>query len=204
MADYRKIVLATGNAGKISELTSLLSPLKVEVIPQSQFNIPDTDEPGLTFIENAILKARHAARLSGLPALADDSGLAVDALNGRPGIHSARYAGEVFSQERNIAKLLHEMRDVADDQRQAHFHCVLALLKSADDPAPIICHGRWHGIILREPRGAKGFGYDPVFYLPSEKKSAAELTSAEKNALSHRGHALRDLIKILHDEAETS
>lgn len=188
----QKIVLASGNAGKIKELTSLLQPLHIEVIPQSQFNISDVEETGLTFIENAILKARHASKITGLPALADDSGLAVDALNGAPGIYSARYGG--------LEKLLREMQNVADDQRQASFHCVLALLQTPDDPAPIVCQGHWHGSILRENRGTQGFGYDPVFYVPSEKMTAAELEPEVKNKLSHRGQALRSLLTILTEQ----
>lgn len=200
MAKLDKIVLASGNAGKIRELTAMLQPLNIEVIPQSEFNIPDAEEPGLTFIENAIIKARHAAHLSGLPALADDSGLAVTALHGAPGIHSARYAGDHLTPKENIAKLTAEMENVPDDQRQATFHCVLALLNSFDDPAPIVCHGRWHGMILREMHGEHGFGYDPIFYVPSEKKSAAELTPEIKNNISHRGQALRALVKILAEQ----
>lgn len=197
MVKHQKIILASSNAGKLKELTSLLRPLHIEIIPQSELNISDADETGLTFIENAILKARHAAKLSGLPALADDSGLAVDALHGAPGIYSARYAGGAFDPQKNISKLLQEMENVADAKRQAHFHCVLALLESETDPAPIICHGTWKGMILREPRGTDGFGYDPVFYVPTEKKSAAELTHEMKNNISHRGKALQKLIQIL-------
>lgn len=192
MVNYQKIVLASGNAGKIKELTALLLPLHIEVIPQSQFNISDVEETGLTFIENAILKARHASQITGLPALADDSGLAVDALNGAPGIYSARYGG--------IEKLLRNMQNISDDQRQASFHCVLALLQTPDDPAPIVCQGRWHGSILRENRGTQGFGYDPVFYVPSESMTAAELAPEVKNKLSHRGQALRALIQILTEQ----
>lgn len=197
MVKHQKIVLASSNAGKLKELTTLLRPLNIEIIPQSDLKISDADETGLTFIENAILKARHASEHSGLPALADDSGLAVAALNGAPGIYSARYAGAPYSSEKNIAKLLAEMKNIADDARQAQFHCVLALVSNPKDPAPIICHGIWQGMILREPRGTDGFGYDPVFYVPSEKKSAAELTHEMKNNISHRGKALRELIQIL-------
>ena len=201
MANFDKIILASSNAGKIRELTALLQPLNIEVIPQAELGVEDTEEPGLTFIENAIIKARHAAHLSGLPALADDSGLAVNALNGAPGIHSARYAGDHLTPKENIAKLTSEMKNVPDDKRQATFHCVLALLNSADDPAPIVCHGRWHGMILHEMNGEQGFGYDPIFYVPTEKKSAAELTSERKNQLSHRGQALRALVKILAEQS---
>lgn len=198
MDNLKKIVLASSNTGKIRELTQLLQPLQIEVLPQSAFNIPDVEETGLTFVENAILKARNASAIAGLPALADDSGLAVDALNGKPGIHSARYAGTNGDAKRNIEKLLHDMQTIADNQRQAAFHCVLALLLSPEDPTPIICHGEWHGIILRAPNGEQGFGYDPVFYVPSEQKTAAELPPEIKNALSHRGQALRTLVQTLH------
>jgi XTP/dITP diphosphohydrolase len=201
LVNYPKIVLATSNAGKINELAALLQPLQIEVIPQSHFNISDADETGLTYIENAIIKARHAAKLSGLPALADDSGLSVAGLNGRPGIYSARYAGARAASPDNIAKLLAELRDVPDDQRQATFHCVLAFLKSADDPSPLICHGRWHGKILREVSGTGGFGYDPVFYVPTENKSAAELGAELKNQISHRGMALRSFVTLLTDQS---
>lgn len=197
MVNLQKIVLASSNAGKIRELTQLLRPLHIEVLPQSAFNIPDIEETGLTFIENAILKARNASAISGLPALADDSGLVVNALNGQPGIHSARYAGTNGDTKQNIEKLLHEMQNVTDDKRQAAFHCVLALLLSPEDPTPIICHGEWHGIILRVPNGEQGFGYDPVFYVPSKQKTAAELLPEIKNALSHRGQALRALVQTL-------
>lgn len=202
MANLEKIILASNNAGKIRELTTLLQPFNMQVIPQSEFNTQDIEEPGLTFIENAIIKARYAAQISGLRALADDSGLAVDALNGAPGIHSARYAGDHLTPKENIAKLTAEMQNIPDNKRQATFHCVLALLNSADDPAPIVCHGRWHGMILREMSGEHGFGYDPIFYVPSEKKSAAELTSERKNQLSHRGTALRELLKILQENLD--
>lgn len=188
----QKLVLASGNTGKIKELTALLQPLHIDVIPQSQFNISDVEETGLTFIENAILKARHASRITGLPALADDSGLAVDALSGAPGIYSARYGG--------FEKLLRDMQNIDDHHRQASFYCVLALLQTPDDPAPIVCQGRWHGSILRESRGTQGFGYDPVFYVPSENMTAAELSPELKNKLSHRGQALRSLLTILTEQ----
>lgn len=201
MLNYPQIVLASSNAGKIKELAALLQPLHIEVIPQTQFNIADADETGSTYIENAIIKARHAAEQSGLPALADDSGLSVAALNGRPGIRSARYAGLHAKSDDNIRKLLEEMRDIPDDQRQATFHCVLAFLTSANDPAPIICHGRWHGSILHKRHGQDGFGYDPVFYVSSENKSAAELSAEVKNQISHRGIALRSFITLLADQS---
>lgn len=197
MLSLDKIVLASGNQGKIKELTTLLQPLHIEVVPQSAFNVPDADETGLTFIENAILKARHAAKLTSLPALADDSGIAVDALDGMPGIYSARYAGTHGDRIANMNKLLEEMRDVPDDKRQAAFHCVLAFVRTAEDPTPIICHGIWHGSVLHEMRGENGYGYDPVFFIPEHNKSAAELTADEKNNLSHRGQALSMLLAAL-------
>jgi XTP/dITP diphosphohydrolase len=197
LVKYKKIVLASSNPGKLEEFSALLQPLDIEVIPQSAFNINDAEETGLTFIENAIIKARHAASISGLPALADDSGLAVDALNGAPGIYSARYAGPLCNSADNIAKLLTELRDVPVENRQAEFHCVLALLASADDPVPIICHSTWRGVVLTTPRGTNGFGYDPVFYIPSLDKSSAELEPTVKNSVSHRSKALQSLITLL-------
>jgi XTP/dITP diphosphohydrolase len=196
---HKKIVLATSNAGKIKELAALLQPFNMDVVTQSVFKIEDADETGLTYIENALIKARHAARLSGLPALADDSGLSVQALKGAPGIRSARYAGDNANSDENIEKLLTAMHDIPDDQRQAQFHCVLALLQSADDPTPIICHGTWSGTILRAPRGEHGFGYDPIFYIPSLMKSAAEIEPLLKYTLSHRGVALKKLTSLLAD-----
>lgn len=196
--DTLQIVLATSNAGKIAELQSMLQILPIEWIPQSEFSIPDADETGLTFIENAILKARHAAKISGLPALADDSGLVVDALDGEPGIYSARYAGENATAEQRNQKLLDAMIDVDDEERGASYHCVLALVEYENDPVPLICHGIWEGSILREPRGNNGFGYDPIFYVPTHKCSAAELTTAEKNHISHRGQVVDQLLEVFH------
>ncbi len=201
MLNYKKIVLASSNAGKIKELTALLQHLNIEIVPQSALGIPDAEETGLTFIENALLKARHASLLSGLPALADDSGLAVAALGGAPGIYSARYAGEPSNASRNIDKLLEAMRDIPDANRQAAFHCVLAFMNSPTDPAPIVCDGKWSGRILHERRGEDGFGYDPVFLVPSENKSAAELPSELKNKISHRGKALQTLIQLIADQS---
>jgi XTP/dITP diphosphohydrolase len=200
LVNYHKIVLASSNPGKLKEFSELFAPLAITLAKQSDFDVPDAEEPALTFIENAILKARHAARLTGLPALADDSGLAVDALRGAPGIRSARYAGDHVAPAEHIAKLLAAMRDVPDEERGASFHCVLALLASHDDPVPIICCGRWDGVILREPRGSNGFGYDPVFYLPDLQKSAAELDADVKNKISHRGRALKSLLSYLKAE----
>lgn len=201
MVNLDKLVLASGNSGKIKELKALLEPLHINIVAQSEFDVPDAEETGLTFIENAILKARNAARLTGLPALADDSGIAVDALNGMPGIYSARYAGTHGDRIANMQKLLQEMQDVPDDQRQAAFHCVLAFLRTADDPTPIICHGIWRGSVLHEMRGENGYGYDPIFYVPERNKSAAELTAEEKNSLSHRGKALSMLLGELQNNS---
>jgi XTP/dITP diphosphohydrolase len=193
MSPAVEIVLASGNAGKLAELRGLLAASGHVLRAQSDFGIADADETGLTFVENALLKARHASAATGLPALADDSGLCVDALGGAPGLDSARYGGVHGDDARNIARLLAELRDVADAARTARFHCVLALLRSADDPRPIIAEGSWEGRILREPRGNRGFGYDPVFLDPENALSAAELDPAIKNAISHRGRALAAL-----------
>ena len=194
-----RIVLASGNAGKLAELRELFAGSDIELIAQSQLGITDAEETGLTFIENAILKARHAARASNLPALGDDSGLCVDALHGAPGLYSARYAGIHGDSRANIEKLLRELDGVADTQRGAHFICVLALLRHADDPDPLIAQARWPGRILHAPRGERGFGYDPVF-LPhdGDGRSAAELDPALKNRISHRGQALALLRESLH------
>ena len=188
-----EIVLASGNAGKLAELRELLAAAGHVLRAQSEFGIADAEETGLTFIENALLKARHASSATGLPALADDSGLCVDALGGAPGLYSARYAGGHGDSARNIERLLGELRDVPDAARTARFHCALALLRSADDPRPMVAEGSWEGRILREPRGAQGFGYDPVFLDPENGVSAAELDPAIKNAISHRGRALATL-----------
>lgn len=192
---FSQLVLASGNTGKLAELQAMLGN-EVEVIAQSRFVQEEVEETGLTFVENAILKARHAARASGLPALADDSGLAVDALGGAPGIYSARYAGGRGDQANN-AKLLEALQDVPDDQRGARFISVLALMLHADDPTPIICEGAWHGRILHEPRGSEGFGYDPLFWVPERDCASAELSSADKNRISHRAKAMADLRKRL-------
>jgi XTP/dITP diphosphohydrolase len=189
-----KVILASNNPGKIREFGELFKPFSIELVPQAELGISDAEETGLTFIENALIKARHAAKISGLPAIADDSGLSVSALNGAPGIYSARYAGKKANAGENIQKLLVALHGVPDDKRNASFHCVLAFLAHADDPTPLVSDGRWPGFILQAPQGEHGFGYDPVFYVPSEKKSAAELPAAVKNKISHRGIALRMLI----------
>lgn len=192
-----KVILASNNAGKIRELSALLKTMQIEIIPQAEMNIPDIEETGLTFIENALLKARHASQIARLPAIADDSGLAVAALNGEPGIYSARYAGKQGDANANINKLLEKMNHVPDDKREAHFHCVLVFLRHANDPTPLVCDGIWHGHILREAHGSAGFGYDPVFYVPSENKSAAELLPETKNKISHRALAMQKLLQGL-------
>lgn len=195
----KKIVLASSNAGKLAEMRGILATTDIELVAQSELGIADAHETGTTFVENALLKARHAARLSGLPALGDDSGICVDALNGGPGLYSARYAGAHGDSAANIAKLLAALRDVPETQRTAHFHCTIVLLRSAGDPAPLIAEGLWRGRILHAPRGDRGFGYDPVFFDPALGKSAAELDAATKNRVSHRGLALAKLRELLRD-----
>lgn len=192
-----RLVIASNNKGKIREFTQLLAPLNLEPVPQGALGVAEAEEPAVTFVENAILKARHAARETGLPALADDSGLAVDALNGAPGVRSARYAGAGASDRDNLDALLRAMADVPDSQRSAQFHCVLVYLRHADDPTPIVCHGRWPGSILRAPRGDGGFGYDPIFLCPEQNCSASELSREDKNRISHRGRALQLLTEQL-------
>ena len=188
-----RLVLASGNPGKLAELRDLLGGTGYALHAQSEFDVRDVEETGATFIENALSKARHAARATGLPALADDSGLCVDALGGAPGLYSARYGGEHGNASRNIARLLDELRDVGDAQRSAHFYCVLVLLRAPDDPQPLIAEGEWQGRILHAPRGDRGFGYDPVFFDPENACSAAELDPAVKHLISHRGRALSEL-----------
>ncbi|MDX7986726.1 XTP/dITP diphosphatase [Xenorhabdus sp. 12] len=193
----QKVVLATGNAGKVRELADLLADFGLDIVAQTELGVDSADETGLTFIENAIIKARHAAAVTGLPAIADDSGLSVDALGGVPGIYSARYAGNNASDQANLEKLLEAMRDVPDEQRQAQFNCVLVYLRHAEDPTPLVFHGRWPGIIAREAAGEGGFGYDPIFYVPEFGCTAAQLSREQKNAVSHRGKALEMLLEAL-------
>ncbi|KFX19168.1 XTP/dITP diphosphatase [Pectobacterium betavasculorum] len=193
----QKVVLATGNPGKVRELASLLADFGLDIVAQTELGVDSAEETGLTFIENAILKARHAAQITGLPAIADDSGLAVDALGGAPGIYSARYAGAEASDQQNLDKLLLTVKDVPDEQRRASFHCVLVYLRHAEDPTPIVCHGSWQGVLTHQASGSGGFGYDPIFFVPELGKTAAELTREEKNAQSHRGQALRLLLETL-------
>jgi XTP/dITP diphosphohydrolase len=191
----KKLVLASGNAGKLREFGQLLAPFDFEVLPQSAFDVPEAEEPHITFVENAIAKARHAAQLTGLPALADDSGLCVAALGGAPGVWSARYGGEPKSDAKNNARLLADLAGVAD--RRAHYVAVLVLMRSADDPQPIVAEGEWHGAIVDAPRGEGGFGYDPYFLVPDLGLTVAELPHEEKNRRSHRGQALAQLIARL-------
>lgn len=193
----QKVVLATGNPGKVRELAELLSAFGLDIVAQTDLGVESAEETGLTFIENAILKARHAAQITGLPAIADDSGLAVDALGGAPGIYSARYAGEEASDQQNLEKLLQVLEKVPDGQRQAQFHCVLVYLRHAEDPTPLVFHGSWQGEIARSAAGAGGFGYDPIFFVPALGKTAAELSKAEKGAVSHRGKALTLLLEAM-------
>ena len=188
-------VLASSNQGKLRELQQLLQAARIEVHSQSEFSVPDVEETGLTFVENAILKARNAAQHCGMAAIADDSGLEVDALDGVPGIYSARYAGTGASDQQNVDKLLQELAGVPEAKRNARFQCVIVMLRHAHDPTPLICQGTWEGRILESPIGANGFGYDPVFFVPEHGRSAAELKPELKNRMSHRGQALRQLLR---------
>lgn len=190
-----RLVLASNNPGKLGEFQLMLAPLGIEVLTQAQLGIAEADEPHCTFVENALAKARHVSRASGLPALADDSGICVTALGGAPGVLSARYAGEPKSDARNNEKLLHEMQGIAE--RRAHYYCVLVLVRHADDPQPLIAEGEWHGKIAQEQRGKSGFGYDPLFWLPALSKMSAELSREEKAQISHRAKALQILLQRL-------
>ena len=198
--ERRTLVLASGNAGKLSELGAMLRPLGLLVRPQSDWFADEAVEDGLTFIENALIKARHAARATGLAALGDDSGLVVDALGGRPGIRSSRYAGEAADDQANNRKLLQALSGVAEAGRAAHFYCAMALMRYPEDPAPLLATGTWHGRILEAPAGSGGFGYDPLFWVPGEGCSSAQLPPAVKNRLSHRGQALAALMQQVEHE----
>jgi len=191
----QKIVIASGNAGKLREIRRILEPLEFNVVPQSDFAVPECPEPHVTFIENCLAKARHASLHTGLPALADDSGICVDALNGAPGVYSARYAGEPKSDQRNNEKLIAALAD--EPNRKAHYYCVIVLVRHPDDPQPLIAEGSWHGEIIDTPKGENGFGYDPYFYLPEFGKTGAELDPDHKNVISHRGQALDILVNKL-------
>jgi XTP/dITP diphosphohydrolase len=194
-----KVVIASNNPGKLREIGPLLAPFGVELVPQSALGVPEAEEPHQTFVENALAKARHASRATGLPALADDSGICVDALHGAPGVRSARFAGEPLSDARNNLRLLEALED--QQNRRAHYCCVMVLLRGADDPQPLIGEGEWHGEILRDPRGSGGFGYDPLFLDPALGKTGAELSLQEKNRVSHRAKALHELLEKLRASA---
>jgi len=193
----KTLVLASSNPGKVREINQMLAGLSLSVVPQSDFKVIDAEETGLTFIENALLKARNATRHTGLPAIADDSGIEVDYLSGAPGIYSARYAGKNASDEQNLRKLLDDLVGIPEAERTARFQCLMVYLRHEFDPTPIICQGTWEGRILLEPRGANGFGYDPIFFVPTHNCSSAELPPEVKNKLSHRGQALRALVSAL-------
>ena len=195
MAVLNKLIIASGNQGKLFEINALLSPLAIEVLPQSSFDVPEVSEPFCTFVENALIKARHASQHTGLPALADDSGICVNALNGSPGVQSARFAGEPRSDARNNQKLIEVLANEAD--RSAYYYCIIVLVRHPDDPQPIIVDGAWHGEIILQPKGEGGFGYDPYFFLPELGKAAAELSSEQKNTISHRGKALAKLVQSM-------
>lgn len=193
----KQVVLASGNSGKLKEMSALLSELDMEVLPQSQFSVPEAQETGLSFTDNALLKARNAARHARLPAIADDSGIEVDVLGGEPGIYSARYAGEQASDQENLQLLIDNVIRTNETQPSARFQCALVFVRDADDGMPVIAQGTWHGYIVTEPKGKNGFGYDPVFYVPTHQCTSAELPSDEKNRISHRGQAMRDLLQKL-------
>lgn len=197
----KKIVLATGNAGKVREFAQLLAEFDAEIIPQTQLKVSNVPETGLTFVENALIKARHAAEITGLPAIADDSGIEVDALNGAPGIYSARFAGENATDFDNNQLLLQQLQAIPEAERTARYHCVIVYLRHALDPTPLICHGIWEGRVLTAPQGENGFGYDPLFLIPAQQCTAAQMPSDLKNKLSHRGQAMRELQAALQARA---
>ncbi len=196
----KRIVLASNNPGKLREIRQILSGFDYEIVTQAEFNIGDVEENGLSFVENALIKARHASRIAGLPAIADDSGIEVDALDGDPGIYSARYAGPGATDKENNAKLLKALKNLPDEQRSARFQCVIVYLHHAHDPMPLICSGTWEGRVLHEPRGTQGFGYDPLFYVPTHRCASAELPAEVKNRISHRAQALDALQRALQTE----
>ena len=193
----QKLVIASGNKGKLRELSALLEPLDYQVHTQAEFNVPDVPETGTTFVENAIIKARHAAELTGLAAVADDSGIEVDALDGAPGVYSARFSAPDATDEKNNALLIEKLRNVPEEQRTARYRAVIVYMRHAKDPSPIICEGSWEGHIVLEPRGEGGFGYDPYFFVPTHGCTSAELSAEQKNAISHRGQALAELVNKL-------
>lgn len=193
----KKLVIASGNKGKLSELSALLQPLAFEVHTQAEFNVPDVAETGTTFVENAIIKARHASECTGLPTVADDSGIEVDALDGAPGVYSARFSAPDATDKKNNALLIEKLRNVPPEQRTARYRAVIVYMRHAKDPSPIICEGSWEGQIVLEPQGSGGFGYDPYFYLADQGCTSAELPAEVKNSMSHRGKALRELVAKL-------
>ena len=197
MEQEKQVVLASGNKGKLKEINELLADVHIHAVAQTQLGVTDAEETGLSFVENALLKARHAAQLTGLPAIADDSGIEVDALQGAPGIYSARFSGSNASDTDNLNLLLEKLKNVPDEKRTARFQCLIVCMRHAKHPTPIICQGTWEGRILHQPVGDNGFGYDPVFYVPGENCSATQLASELKNRLSHRGQALRALLQAL-------
>lgn len=194
----RELVLATSNQGKLAEFRHLFSGLSMHIVAQSEFAVPDADETGLSFVENAIIKARNACQFTGLPSIADDSGIEVDALQGMPGIYSSRYAGQHASDADNIQALLKALEGVDAHERTARFQCVLVFMRHAKDPTPLICQGTWQGEILETPIGDDGFGYDPIFWVPDTDCSAAQLSAEQKHAISHRGKAMRQFIEEFH------
>lgn len=202
MKKIDKLVLASNNAGKVREINAILADIGIEVLPQGEFGTPEIEETGLTFVENAILKARNAAHYAGLPALADDSGIEVDALHGAPGIYSARFAGSGASDADNLHKLLAQLEDIPDAQRTARFQCLMVLMEHEADPTPMICQGTWEGRITHAAAGESGFGYDPVFHVPTHNCTAAELDAAEKNRISHRAQALQCLLRGLRPQEQ--
>lgn len=196
-----KIVLASGNKGKLREFAQLFSQFNTEVVPQSTFNVSEAEETGLTFVENAIIKARHACESTGLPAVADDSGIEVDALNGAPGIYSARYSGPGATDEKNLQALLTALDNTPESQRTARYQCVIVFMRHAKDPTPLICQASWEGLVLKTPQGDGGFGYDPIFWVEQHQCTAAELSAEQKHAISHRGKAIRQFITEFQHQA---
>jgi XTP/dITP diphosphohydrolase len=196
----KQVVLASNNKGKVREINAVLGELSIKVTPQSVFNVEEAEETGLSFVENALIKARNAAAHTHHPAIADDSGIEVPALDGRPGIYSARYAGIGASDEENLNKLIDDIKDLPEEDRVAQFVCVMVYMRHANDPIPVISQGIWKGTLLTEPRGKNGFGYDPIFFVPTHDCCSAELSPEVKNQLSHRGQALRQLVKLMHEE----
>ncbi len=200
MIKDKRVVLASNNKGKVREINAVLEELSIKVTPQSEFNVEEAEETGLSFVENALIKARNAAEHTNHPAIADDSGIEVPALDGRPGIYSARYAGIGASDEENLNKLINDIKDLSEEDRMAQFVCVMVYMRHANDPIPVISQGIWKGTLLTEPRGKNGFGYDPIFFVPTHDCCSAELLPEVKNQLSHRGQALRQLVKQMYEE----